>query len=275
MKEYGYSIFSPPYSKTKITFCLVAVLLFISSDFSFTSASNINAEQKICKNHTKPMDCGEVLDNGNTESGIYTIWPRSRVSKYESLEVYCDMETAGGGWTVIQRRGDFGNAQNYFDKTWKDYKDGFGNLKREFWLGNDNINVITNQGKYSARFDMRNKERKYAFAVYDTFYIDEERTKYQLHIAQYSGNAGDAISTHNYRLFYTKDQHNIPPDRKKSSLMHTGGWWFNVFPSSNLNALNNNGEKHKVVEQGIAWSTFGRYSGVITFTEIKIRLKNQ
>ncbi|GFQ92271.1 hypothetical protein TNCT_349331, partial [Trichonephila clavata] len=32
------------------------------------------------------------------------------------------------------QRGDFGNAQNYFDKTWKDYKDGFGNLKREFWL---------------------------------------------------------------------------------------------------------------------------------------------
>ncbi|PRD26898.1 UNVERIFIED_CONTAM: Techylectin-like protein [Trichonephila clavipes] len=121
---------------------------------------------------------------------------------------------------VIQRRGDFGNAQNYFDKTWKDYKEGFGTLKREFWLG-------------------------------------------------------DAISTHNNRLFYTKDQHNIPPDRKRSSYMHTGGWWFNVFPSSNLNALNNNGEKHTVVEKGMAWSTFGRYNGTITFTEIKLRLKNQ
>ncbi|GFX72046.1 techylectin-5A [Trichonephila clavipes] len=88
-----------------------------------------------CVKHSKPMDCKEVLENGNTESGVYTIWPRSRHANCEAIEVYCDLETAGGGWTVIQRRGDYGNAQNYFDKTWKDYKEGFGNLRWEFWLG--------------------------------------------------------------------------------------------------------------------------------------------
>ncbi|GFT38812.1 techylectin-5A [Nephila pilipes] len=280
----------------KMLFHFAAVLVLISSDFSSTAGAKLDitrevinnrnlaqftryegsiVEQVTCKNHTKPMDCGEVLENGNTESGVYTIWPRSRVSDCESFEVYCDMDTAGGGWTVIQRRGDFGNAQNYFDKEWKDYKKGFGNLKREFWIGNDNIHVISNQGKYSVRFDMKNKEGKSVFAVYDTFYIDDESTKYKFHLAQYSGNAGDALSTHNNRLFYTKDQHNIPPDRKKGTNMHTGGWWFNVFPSTCLNALNNNGGKHKIVEQGIAWSTFGGYKSTISSTEIKLRLKNQ
>ncbi|GFR29239.1 techylectin-5A, partial [Trichonephila clavata] len=52
-----------------------------------------------CVKHSKPIDCKEVLENGNTESGVYTIWPRSRSANCAAIEVYCDLETAGGGWT--------------------------------------------------------------------------------------------------------------------------------------------------------------------------------
>ena len=37
------------------------------------------------------------------------------------------METLAGGWTVLQRRGDFGQDRNYFLKGWEKYKNGFGN----------------------------------------------------------------------------------------------------------------------------------------------------
>ncbi|GBO03190.1 hypothetical protein AVEN_168136-1 [Araneus ventricosus] len=58
----------------------------------------------ISKN-SRPMDCADLLSNGNNKSGIYTIWPRSRVTEDKSLDVYCDMDTHGGGWTV--RKTDF------------------------------------------------------------------------------------------------------------------------------------------------------------------------
>ncbi|GFY77289.1 techylectin-5A [Trichonephila inaurata madagascariensis] len=227
-----------------------------------------------CKKHERPMDCQEVLENGNKESGVYTIWPRSRIGNCQSTDVYCDMETAGGGWTVLQRRGNFGNAQNYFDKNWADYKHGFGNLKREFWLGNDNIFAITNQGQYSVRFDMKNKEGKSAFSVYETFWIEEESQKYKLHLQDHSGSAGDALGPHNLKEFYTKDKPNIPSNAKKDGPRHTGGWWYNVFPSSNLNGLNNHGGSHKNIEQGMAWNPFGWYTSTLTFSEIKVRSKN-
>ena len=47
-----------------------------------------------------------------------------------------------GGWTVIQRRGQFGNPEDYFYRKWNDYFHGFGALDREFWMGLDNIQVV-------------------------------------------------------------------------------------------------------------------------------------
>ncbi|GBL87947.1 hypothetical protein AVEN_33553-1, partial [Araneus ventricosus] len=49
---------------------------------------------------SSPMDCAEVLHNGYNESGVYTIWPKSRVTNDKSIDVFCDMDTDGGGWTV-------------------------------------------------------------------------------------------------------------------------------------------------------------------------------
>ena len=61
----------------------------------------------------------------------------------EPKEVYCDMRSYGGGWTVIQRRGDYGNPENYFQRSWNEYKDGFGSPKKEFWIGLDALHELT------------------------------------------------------------------------------------------------------------------------------------
>lgn len=50
----------------------------------------------------------------------------------------CDVKN-GGGWTVIQRRV---NANVDFYRGWCDYKNGFGSLGGNFWLGLDRIHRL-------------------------------------------------------------------------------------------------------------------------------------
>ena len=40
---------------------------------------------------------------------------------YKVIEVFCDMDTDGGGWTTIQRRV---NGSVDFNRPWVDYKNG-------------------------------------------------------------------------------------------------------------------------------------------------------
>ena len=73
---------------------------------------------------------------GQNTSGVYKIDPNGLGAFY----VYCNQSAAVGGWTVIQRRL---NGFVNFNRSWCDYKHGFGNLNGEFWLGLDQINRLT------------------------------------------------------------------------------------------------------------------------------------
>ena len=89
-----------------------------------------------------PQDCAEILSRDpSAKNGIYQINVGSRRLQ-RLIDVVCDMETDGGGWTVFQRRMD-GYLNFYHD--YQTYADGFGLLQHEFWLGNENIHQITSR----------------------------------------------------------------------------------------------------------------------------------
>lgn len=54
-------------------------------------------EPSICN---RAVSCKEVLESGATQSGTYVIDPDGPAGE-DPYTVYCDMETDGGGWTMI------------------------------------------------------------------------------------------------------------------------------------------------------------------------------
>ena len=123
--------------------------------------------------------CAELYKGGHRISGVYTINPDNA----GAFDVYCDQTTAGGGWTVFQKRLD-GSADFY--RHWDDYKRGFGNLNGEFWLGLDKIHRLTKQ-RSKLRVDLEDFSGKSAYAEYNVFGVGDQGSKYKLSLGTYSG----------------------------------------------------------------------------------------
>ena len=204
-------------------------------------------------------DCSDLFKSGHYQSGVYSVNPDGR----ESFNVYCDMRTDGGGWTVFQRRQD-GSVDFY--RGWNDYKSGFGQLTAEFWLGNDKIHRLTAARPTTLRVELEDWNAVKVYAKYGKFNISNEQAKYRLEVGLYSGTAGDSLAYHNNMAFSTKDRDNDKL-RTNCATLFTGAWWYKRCLNSHLN-----GEYlgRKSGDRGARWIRF-RGTLSLKFTEMKLR----
>ncbi|XP_015667740.1 angiopoietin-related protein 2 [Protobothrops mucrosquamatus] len=200
-------------------------------------------------------DCQAAQQDGQS-SGIIMLQPAHAQG---IIQVWCDQEYDGGGWTVIQRRQD--GSVNFFT-TWQDYKNGFGNLEGEHWLGLEFIYLLTHQGSYMLHILMEDWSGRQAYAEYNTFALEPKSDFYRLRLGKYQGNAGDSLSWHNGRQFSTLDQDH---DAYSGNCAHyqKGGWWYNMCAHSNLNGIWYKGGHYRSrYQDGVYWAEFhgGAYS---------------
>ncbi|XP_071836970.1 microfibril-associated glycoprotein 4-like isoform X8 [Apostichopus japonicus] len=224
-------------------------------------------------------NCQDVYtEAGINESGIYTIKPTNWTGS--PFPVYCNM-AAGGGWTVFQRRVD-GSVDFY--RNWTSYKEGFGELDHEFWLGNDKLYYLTNQGKYQLRIDLVDRVGSSYFAKYDLFRINDENDMYRLSelgafsgTAKTSSNGDDALQYHMNQQFSTHDRDNDGFGNKDCARLRHGGWWYHKCCMANLNSdynvdlITRDSTKCCGDVTSVCWRDLPGPDHYLKYTEMKIR----
>lgn len=213
-------------------------------------------------------DCKELFNAGYRVSGVYDIKPPG---SNESFPVYCDQQTAIKGWTVIQKR--FNGSVIFSNRTWAEYRNGFGSLTGEFWLGLDKIHILT-KTPTRIRFDLGTPDGVNRFAAYQGFTITGEDDKYRLTTGRFiAGNCGNSFSSANGKRFSTVDQDN-DNSPKSCAQKFKSGWWHGRCHQSSLNGLYFLGSSSDPYHfaSGITWYTWKGYSYSLSKSEMKIRI---
>ncbi|XP_071793312.1 uncharacterized protein [Asterias amurensis] len=223
----------------------------------------------------KGKDCYDLLMMGHTTNGVYNINVDGRD---QPLSVFCEMVNGGGGWTVFQRRVD--GSQDFY-LSWADYKAGFGNLTREFWLGNDDLHLLSNQRRYELIVIIRDWFNYVLYALYDEFSIADEGDLYRLSVGSYRGTAGnfcpvmflgDSLTIHHGMAWSTHDRDNDLDSGRQCAQTTRGAWWYNACDMSNLNGVYvPYPGSVAITGQGVIWGTAGSQSNSFYQTEMKIR----
>ncbi|XP_069107295.1 ficolin-3-like [Argopecten irradians] len=170
-------------------------------------------------------NCGDIPTTHC--SGVYTL------ALSTNVDVYCDMDTAGGPWTVFANRFD-GSVDFY--RGWSEYKNGFGNLTGEFWLGFDRLRIVLSAQSMKLRIAMEGYEGTSRYVEYSTFAIADEESKYTLTVDTFNSPDGlyNRLSYHNGRHFSTFDSDNDSNGNGNCAEIAHGAWWYVRCMDANL-----------------------------------------
>ncbi|XP_078485060.1 microfibril-associated glycoprotein 4-like isoform X1 [Ciona intestinalis] len=209
-----------------------------------------------------------VLDTGNCDA-LYAIGQRNSGS-YQfnvsgvDVNLYCDMTTPNGPWTVFQRRFD-GSVDFY--QPWKYYEDGFGNVNTEFWMGLKYLHLLTESGNYLLRLDMTLCNGTSVFREYSNFRVGNASTNYTLTVD--NNEHYTALRAHQGMQFSTFDRDNDNHDINNCAKKFQGGWWYNSCMNANLNGLYGPCETYRTY---LHFKTLNTYSdGTLTKVEMKFK----
>ncbi|KAH8300029.1 hypothetical protein KR044_008743, partial [Drosophila immigrans] len=196
-------------------------LIKIDNDLNLcqNKVRQLNTLQESCKAQIEKLN--RTVQNNIPSScipGVHEI----KVSGIDSFDVLCDNQLAGPGWIVIQQR--VGGNES-FNKNWTAYREGFGSIERDFFLGLQKIHRLTTTQRYELYVHMIALNGSVYHARYDNFKLSDEHHEYVLSLGKFEGNIFDALRDGENMKFSTFDRDNDLVDGANCADYYKSGWW--------------------------------------------------
>ncbi|XP_034116246.1 angiopoietin-related protein 7-like [Drosophila albomicans] len=157
------------------------------------------------------------------------------VPNADPFNVLCDSKTAGKGWIVIQQR--IGENETNFNRDWVSYRQGFGSLDGDFFLGLDKIYSLTQSEPVELYVHLVGLDGEIKYAQYDNFQILDNNNNFILKsLGNFTGNVSDALKYAEGMPFSTFDRDNDAATHNCADVFIAGWWYRNCF-DSNLNSI--------------------------------------
>jgi len=140
---------------------------------------------------------------------------------------------------LIQQNDGYGSM----NRSWAEFKVGFGDASGNYWLGNDLLSQLTANYRYKLRFDLQqNGTGNWYYAEYSTFRVLSEADSYTLMVDGFSGNASsDALAYHNGQQFSTIERDNDRLSSSNCAAWRGGGFWWRDCGWCGVNAARSTG----------------------------------
>ena len=121
------------------------------------------------------------------------------------------------------RNNKTGSDAYFFNRSWAEFRQGFGNSNSFYWIGLDRLHDLT-QSNCSVRFDLQEKwSLNWYFATYTYFRVGALSTNFTLSISGFTGNFQDAMFAHSGIQFSTFDNNHNPLENTAKNI--GGGFW--------------------------------------------------
>lgn len=170
-----------------------------------------------CEEHLRylPSQCASYV-------GIHENTQLIRVGDMEPKLVAC-MNVDNELYMIVQRRLD-GSVN--FNRSWTEYREGFGDLNGEFFIGLNMLHQLTRRRQHKLLILLTDENNWSLKARYNNFVVGGESKGYELkELGTFDGNVGDALSYNKGMKFSTYDNDN---DKIRKNCGSTyNGWWHN------------------------------------------------
>jgi len=134
----------------------------------------------------------------------------------------CLKDDLGAVAMLVRKQSE--NAEDFFDKDFKKYQDGFA-ANGESWIGLDKLHRLTSERSYSLKITMTDYDKKTYIAVFNNFKVGPGED-YVLTVGSFNetlSTLGDSMAYHSGMKFSTKDR----DQEGRGCPKEFTSWWYN------------------------------------------------